>query len=485
MKHIKLLLLAILSIFLIPGKVLAANDPITLNAPKSASNDEEISVPIRLYSAVAIDNFKATFTYETTALELLNIENGSGWTAVSKFSQESPLFLEFTNENGITGDTVVATLKFKVKKDAAKKNTTLSVEGTTTTKADQTTNVLQKVTSTIEIRSTDNSLKDLKFNGNTLDYFSPNIYSYELQVAANVTTADFEATPNDKTATFKAKYEPKKGASLDYGENIFEIIVVSASNEEKKYTVKVIRQDNRGENNNLNSLSIVSDKTIYSYDKTELSKNLTINLTTHKLEKIEINAEPQDPKATIDGAKEYELKIGINEIKITVTSEKKDQKVYTLIINNLDREIDTSLSDITLFYDGDELDIGFEKDKYDYEVTYNSRFNDNLVIKPIVNNEEEAEVVFDDDLSKLSAGSKITIRVVAKNGAKDVETTYSITFLKDNRINFFLVLGIIIFVVLLIIFIKLFINYKKEKKKVIETEKDLEKTKRLEKINLE
>ena len=69
---------------------------------------------------------------------------------------------------------------------------------------------------------------------------------------------------------------------------------------------------------------------------------------------------------------------------------------------------------------------------------------------------------------------------------------YTITFVKDNRINFFLLLGLAIFVVLLIIFIRLFINKNKEKnqtgtKKPITSkdekkQEDLEKTKRLEKV---
>ena len=473
MKQIKLLIIAVVTFFSLPSIVLAANDPISLTTPKMASKDEEISVDIVLYSDVAINGFKATFTYESSALELLSIVDKNEWVQSSSFSNQSPLSLDFSNENGVNGSTTVATLKFKVKKDVAKTSTILTVEGTTKIKADETINTLEKVTKTIEIRSTDNTLKDLKVNGETLTNFSPTNYMYSIEVPSNVTTANFEATLNDKTATFKDKYGPKNGASLDYGENTFEIIVISAAKEEKSYVVKITRQDNRGTNNNLSELIINSNKKLLDFK----TNTLLYTITTHKLKTIDVTAVAEDPKATIKIDKPEELVIGSNEIKITVTSEKKDEKQYTVIINNSDKEIDTTLSDIELF--GCDEDINFDKNNYDYEVTYKSKYKDNS---------DEAEydkARLDKDMSNLAPGKKITITVKAKDGTEGVESTYTITFKEDNRINFFLILGLIIFIVLLVIFIKLLINNRNEKKIVEEKEKDLEKTKRLEKVNLE
>lgn len=479
MKKIKTLLLVIIAVLILPARVLAANKPIVVDAPSTSSKGEEISVTIKLFSGVAINEFKATLSYETTALELLSIENKNNWEQVSTFSEQSPLSLEFTHEDGITGETTVAVVKFRVKDDVAKTNTNFTIEGTTKTKSDGTVNVLEKVTKKMDIRSTDNSLKDLKVNGETVGNFSPNVYNYELLVDASVTTANFEATLNDKTATFKNKYAPKTGASLDYGENIFEIIVVSASKEEKKYTIKITRQDNRGTNNKLASITINSNPRLLDFKE----NTLTYTITTHKLKTIDVVAEPQDPKAKVEIKKEDELKIGENEIKIIVTSEKDEKNTYTIIVNNLDREIDTSLSDLILY--GCDEDIDFHKEKFDYEVLYKSKYNSDLVIKPKVNNSDEAEFVIDKDLSTLKAGDKISIKVTPKDGTTGVESIYTITFKKDNRLNFFLILGTFIFIVLLIIFIKLLINNRKEKKRVMEIEKDLVTTKRIEKINLE
>ena len=131
--------------------------------------------------------------------------------------------------------------------------------------------------------------------------------------------------------------------------------------------------------------------------------------------------------------------------------------------------------------------LNFKKDKFDYEITYKASDIDSLVIKPIVNNPDEAVYTMDKEVSKLKAGDTLTITVSARDGTKNVESYYTITFKKDNRINFFLILSLTIFIVLLVIFIKLFIEKKKKKKKIEEKEKEkeIEKTKRLEKINLE
>ena len=87
--------------------------------------------------------------------------------------------------------------------------------------------------------------------------------------------------------------------------------------------------------------------------------------------------------------------------------------------------------------------------------------------------------------SIIEPGAVVQIRVYATDGT---ESMYTITFVKDTRINFFFLLGLIIFIVLLVIFIKLIIKRNKDKnnKESITKEKpkDIEKTKKLQKINL-
>lgn len=478
------LFVILVSVVLLPNIVFADENKVTLTAPKTISKDEELKVNINLTSVENINNLKTSLTYESAALEVMNIEMKNGWKQENPFSKASPISLDFIHENGQAGETTIATVTFKVKSEGTKTETVLSIEGTIKNLEDETLNPFEKNTITVEIKSKDNTLKDLKFNGSAMpDRFQKDKFIYAFDVDSSVTTANFEAVLNDSTATFKEGYEPETGVPLDYGSNAFEIIVVSAFGEERSYLITVTRPDNRGTNNDLSSLVINANPKLLDFK----AKDIVYTVTTHKLETIEVTAVAADPKATVDIEKPEALKIGSNEVKITVTSENKSEKVYTVIINNLDRDIDTTLSDIELF--GCDEDFTFQKDKYDYEVRYSSKCNkDSLVIKPVLNNEEEAEIdnaKLESDVSKLKAGKSVTITVKAKDGTKGVESTYTITFKQDTRINFFLILGIIIFIVLLIIFIKLLLRRRKNKKILIEKEKELEQTKRLEKVNLE
>lgn len=87
-------------------------------------------------------------------------------------------------------------------------------------------------------------------------------------------------------------------------------------------------------NNNLKSLTIstgdLSPK--FSKDKTEYTVNLDSTI-----EKITVKASPEDSKATISGAKEYNLGLGTNKIEIVVTSEKGTKKTYKITINVEDK----------------------------------------------------------------------------------------------------------------------------------------------------
>ncbi|MBQ4419023.1 MAG: FtsH protease activity modulator HflK, partial [Synergistaceae bacterium] len=98
------------------------------------------------------------------ALEVLNIETKNGWKQDNTFSKASPISLDFSHENGLMGLTEIATITFKVKSEGTKTETVLSIEGTIMNPEDETLVPFEKNTVTVEIKSKDNTLKDLKFN---------------------------------------------------------------------------------------------------------------------------------------------------------------------------------------------------------------------------------------------------------------------------------------------------------------------------------
>ena len=445
----------------------------------------EFSITISVSSPQsALKSYKGILTYESDVLELVSISNGEGWEGKNSIGK-SPLDLEFNHSSGIVGKASLATLKFKVKSDCTKSETWLTLEGSVNI-ADEVIQ-LQPFKKTISIKSTDNTLKDLKVNGKKVVNFSPNTYSYSFQVEQETTTANIEATTNSSTATFTEKYGPRS-VGLDYGDNTIEVKVLSASGTEKTYVLNIHRLDNRGTNNNLKQIILNSGKVKIDFDKNTLS----YKIKTYKLTSIDVVAKPEDDKAQVKIEKNPNLQIGENNIKITVTSEDGKEKVYTIIIDNQNRDVDTTLKNLTIF--GLDEEFKFDKNVTDYTLVYKAKYKNSIVFKPELNTPEDGvqidEPLLDSTSKNLKEGSEVKIRVYAPDGT---ETTYTVTFGADKRVNFFLLLSILLFIVLLFIFVKLIIDRKKRKNKPTgdddtvekETEEELLKTKRINKINLE
>lgn len=472
MKRIKIILFFLL---LFTPSIVYGQTKIEIVAPNIANPGQEIYVDIVATSVEDIDQYKMTFIYESSNMELLNIERRDNWNMSADFTLTSPLNITFDHE-GITGKTTIVRLKFKVRTDYNKSDNTLTVESAIKIKSSQTVENIEKVTKKVDIKSTDNTLKELKINDEDVINFSPSTYTYRITLAPEVTNVNFKATANDGTATFKKGFEPKTNVELNYGENVFEIVVVAASGAEKKYVVTILREDNRGSNNNLKTLVINANPKMLDFNKNLLE----YNITAHKLTELDITATPEDIKAVVEIKKPEKIVIGKNEVTIKVVSENKSEKIYKINIENLDTEIDTTLKNIRIF--GIDETFKFEPGKYDYELLYKPKYNKSMVIKVEYNNASEAEVdkgTMDNDIINLKAGNKVRLIIKAKDGTPEVDTIYTITFVKDSRINFYFILSLTIFLILLGIFTKLYFDIRKTKKKIEETEIEIEKTKKI------
>lgn len=473
MKKLKLVIFFLL--FFIPSTIYASTT-VQITAPDIINPGQEIYVDVVLNSTEEIDQYKMAFIYESSNLELLNVEARDNWAISDSFVLASPLNITFTH-SGITGKTTAVRLKFKVRTDYNKSEAVLNVESSVRNKSTQTIENLERVTKKLNIKSTDATLKELKINNELIVNFSPTTYTYRLNLEPEITTVTFSAVTNDSTAKFKKDFEPKKDVELKYGDNKFEIVVVAASGAEKKYVVTIVREDNRGENNNLKSLVINANPKLLNFNKNILE----YNIKAYKLKELDITCTTEDPKAKVEIIKPKEVIYGLNEVKIKVTSENETLKEYKIVINNLDKEIDTTLKNIKIY--GINEKFVFEEGKYDYELLYNNKYNADMVIAPELNSPDEAELdrgTMETDISNLKADGKVRIIIKAKDGTPDVDTIYTITFKSDHRVNFYLILSLIIFFTLLGIFIKLYIDIKKTKIKIEETEKELEKTKKVE-----
>ena len=122
---------------------------------------------------------------------------------------------------------------------------------------------------------------------------------------------------------------------------------------------------------------------------------------------------------------------------------------------NSDQEIDTKLKNLSI--KGQQ--INFDQNKLDYELVFDKSMKDGIKIyATALSQDAKIDISGNEDLK---VGSKIKIRVSAEDGS---ETIYTITMIKDKRINFFMILELLIIVVLIVLIIIQIVKRKKTKK---------------------
>lgn len=449
-----------------------------LDGVELASPGESISYQIKVTSKDTMIEYSTSLIYDSTVLELVSISNQNNWQGANP-TGASPLSLKF-NHTGTSGESVIATITFRVKQSPTKVNATLSLQNSNakikTTAADGSESegmlVAADVTKNFAIKSTDNYLKSLSVNGKSVNNFKTTTYNYVMQVESDVTVAKINAVPNHAGATFVKDFG-NRDVPLEYGENEILVKVLSQAGEERVYTILITRVDNRESNNFLKDIIINGGKI-----KIDFNRNInSYRIKTYGLETITIDATTEDAKATYEITKPDTLIIGENTITIKVLSESKVERIYKVIIDNTDEKVDTTLKNLSI----EGYHIDFAKNIYDYEIRYDSKYKDGLVIRKNSTLNSDDGVYIDESLLEqtnkdLKVGSVIKIRVYYDD---ENESTYTITIVKDTRLNFFFVLGLCVLIILVVIVIVLYTKKKKQKQVVEETIEELEKTKEM------
>lgn len=473
MKRIKWVIVFLMFVWLLPIEVNAQNFTATLSGTSKASTDDKIDFTISIKSDKEAIGFEATIKYDNTVLEFINISKEDKWTGNNTVESTGNNTLKFTN-TGVTGESSVATLRFKVK-SSTQSITTITVDGigltlnSSSDGEDSTILTTNSITKDISIRSDDNTLKNIKVDDKTIKGFSSSVKEYTLEVDSLTEEINVSATLNDsKNATFVENFG-NRTVKLEYGQNTVLIKIQSESGKEAIYTLNVIRKDDRLVNNDLKSIIINGGTVKIDFDPSVLS----YTIKTYKLDKIEIEAEASDAKAKVKINSPSKLVLGENKVKISVTAVTGDVKEYNLLIVNTDQPTDTRLKNLSV----KGVNIGFNSDKYDYSIRYDKSYKNGIKIYNTTLS-EDVEVKIDGN-ENLKEGSVIKITVTALDGSSTSE--YTITLEKDNRINFFLILDVLIGATLIVLIIIQLRKRKKQKEQnqKIEKEKELEKTKEI------
>lgn len=196
-------------------------------------------------------------------------------------------------------------------------------------------------------RSNDNFLSSLTVTPGSIN-FDKNITSYTVNVDKSVTSVDIKATANDSKATVKV-VSPK---SLVDGTNEYKVIVQAENEKTKTYMVYVIKgedstsiltppepinpvdEDLEKNNNKIKNLSIAESDIDFKSDITNYEVKT-------KKDKLDLNIVLDNSNSTYVVEGNENLKPG-SIVKIIVTSESGENKVYTIKI------VDDGLSTIQL-----------------------------------------------------------------------------------------------------------------------------------------
>ena len=260
-----------------------------------------------------------------SSLSSLSLTGGS----LNETFQKTLLNYTATVPNNITQVTVNATATSA----AAKSVTGTGVVNLTT--GDNTVNVVvtaeDNTTTTYTIvitraKSTNANLSDITLSGGyTLnETFNKNTITYTATVPNNVSTIKLVGVKEDATATVTGDGD----ITLSTGNNPVNIVVTAEDGTTKKtYTVNITRK--LSSNANLKGLSSTDGAISPAFNKNTKDYTLTVPF---EVENATINAIVDDSNANVSISGNTNLKVGTNNVVITVTAEDGTTNSYNLVV---------------------------------------------------------------------------------------------------------------------------------------------------------
>lgn len=177
----------------------------------------------------------------------------------------------------------------------------------------------------IRVLSKENTLKDLKINGNTINGFKSDKTDYSIEL--DESEISISALSNDESANVTGDIGNKK---LVYGENKFTITVTSESGSKKNYTVTINKPEIRElKKLKVNGMDFGLQKGLYEYDMIVLDDLSSISFEAELLNENVKFVDGFGPR------KVDNLIPGKNAILIKVVDNNGDVLTYTIYAEKL------------------------------------------------------------------------------------------------------------------------------------------------------
>ncbi len=234
-------------------------------------------------------------------------------------------------QNGLTpmNNGTVVTITFKSNVDSGTAAFNLKGSGYADASGNDITGTTQNTTVSFYKPSSEALLKSLSVNDGSLSpEFSSDTKSYTLP------DTELSKISISATASAGAKITGTGTKKLNYGTNTITITVTAEDGKTKNtYTIKVNRVDNRGSDSQLKNLTI--EGIDFSFNANQYVYDIAIpeNITV-----LNIQAEANDSKATIEGAGKIDIGLDTTSHTITVTAENGASTNYLIRFTNRSSE---------------------------------------------------------------------------------------------------------------------------------------------------
>lgn len=327
-------------------------------------------------SNYTLENGSLTLRWDSNYLELMeqdgeyyNLKKSSMNLNISSISKVSnKININYTSNTLLKmGKNNLFEFKFRVL-DKAKIGTTkiyeMDGENTITCKNEDTSlncgeSYLSELYYNI-LSSNVNTLSNIKINGTDINNFNENTKEYNISVNSDIESINIEAIKKDSRSSISGDLGTKK---LQYGLNVFKIIVTSEANTQNTYVLNITRPDLRSKINTLDSIKL--SKATLLFKKNVNDYNVTVS---NEIDKMTITTTLTDTKSKYledYSKKEIDLQEGMNKITITVIAENGTENTYTI---NITRELSGNNTLKGVFINGISLPLKENEFNYYYEV---------------------------------------------------------------------------------------------------------------------
>lgn len=270
----------------------------------------------------------------------------------------------------------------------------------------------------IKVVSDISTLNSLELsNGNFDKKFDKDVYTYTATIDSEYTV--ITAISSDNSAKVSGNIGQVK---LNYGINVFTIVVTSARGTVKEYKLYITRPVKNEVIVNkalLTSLKINPGKLDFVSDKFYYRVSVD-----NKVTKVDIEAHSYEGNQVLVSNKEF-LEVGENIIPIKVVANDGSECTYVLVVVR-QKKLSSDSSIKSLAVKGYNID--FDSSKYDYNLTILNE--DKLGIEVILNDEGSSYKIKGN--KDLKTGSIIEIAVIAEDGSSSKYTIYINKELETN-----------------------------------------------------